>query len=69
MIIKELVSPSENAKILIAQRNDGFFTYCKSFRHDGEWGQTGPDCGIFDSALTAETEAMQKVDWLAGRRQ
>ena len=65
MIVKELVSPSVSEKILIVQRNDGFFTYCKRLRCDGEWGQTGPDCGIFDSALTAETEAMQKVGWLA----
>ena len=28
------------------------------------WGMPGPDCGIYDSADTAETEARQRVPWL-----
>jgi len=28
------------------------------------WGPPGPDCGIYDSADTAETEARQRVPWL-----
>jgi hypothetical protein len=29
------------------------------------WGPPGPDCGIYDSADTAENEARQRVPWLA----
>jgi hypothetical protein len=28
------------------------------------WGSPGPDCGIYDSAETAESEARQRVRWL-----
>jgi hypothetical protein len=28
------------------------------------WGPPGPDCGIYDSADTAENEARQRVPWL-----
>jgi hypothetical protein len=28
------------------------------------WGPPGPDCGIYDSADTAENEARQRVAWL-----
>jgi hypothetical protein len=28
------------------------------------WGPAGPDCGIYDSADTAESEARQRVPWL-----
>lgn len=32
---------------------------------DGDyWGPQGLDCGIYDTADTAETEAMQRVGWL-----
>jgi hypothetical protein len=31
---------------------------------EGAWGPLGPDCGIYDSADTAETEARQRVPWL-----
>jgi len=34
--------------------------------HDpqGRWGPPGPDCGIYPSAVEAETEAMQRVGLL-----
>src|SRR5258708_2186139 len=28
------------------------------------WGPLGPDCGIYDSAGTAESEARHRVPWL-----
>ena len=28
------------------------------------WGPLGPDCGIYDSADTAESEARHRVPWL-----
>jgi hypothetical protein len=28
------------------------------------WGPAGPDCGIYDSADTAESEARQRIPWL-----
>ena len=31
---------------------------------EGIWGPPGPDCGIYDSADTAETEAWRCVPWL-----
>ena len=34
-----------------------------SEEQDGAWGPPGPDCGIYDSADTAETEARLCVPW------
>jgi len=31
---------------------------------EGAWEPPGPDCGIYDSADIAETEARQRVPWL-----
>ena len=31
---------------------------------EGAWGPPGPDCGIYDSADTAESEARLRVPWL-----
>lgn len=35
---------------------------------EGEWGPPGPDCGIYDTAETAENEARGLVPWLADVR-
>ena len=35
-----------------------------SDERDGPWGPPGPDCGIYDSPDTAETEARLRVPWL-----
>jgi hypothetical protein len=62
---KHLVSPDGEERVVLTRRADGRFTYHREWREDGEWGLPGPDCGIFDSLLTAETEARLKIDWLA----
>jgi hypothetical protein len=61
-------------RLLIVRRLDGAFTYRRQWRNlqalcseeasDNAWGPAGPDCGIYDSAETAETEARQRVPWL-----
>jgi hypothetical protein len=70
MIILE--SPDGTERVLILKRPDGAFTYRRQWLSekprpvDGEekWSQPGPDCGIYDAADTAETEARQRVPWL-----
>jgi hypothetical protein len=34
-------------------------------QRENAWGPPGPDCGIYDTADTAENEARQRVPWLA----
>lgn len=61
-------------RLLITQRLDGAYTYRRQWRNiptsslvppeDYEWGPFGPDCGIYDSAETAEIEARQRIKWL-----
>lgn len=67
MIILE--RPDGKERILILQRPDGRFTYRKQLRVPDQeggdaWDQPGPDLGIYDSLLTAETEARQRITWL-----
>jgi hypothetical protein len=71
--IKTLESPDGNERVLISQRADGHYTYRRQWRStdsqfknvDEEgWGPPSEDCGIYDSADTAETEARQRVLWL-----
>jgi hypothetical protein len=59
--LKMLAGKDASKRVLIVQRVDGAFTY----RHevlvaDGE-ASVGPDCGIYDSAETAEAEARSRV--------
>jgi hypothetical protein len=68
-VVKELTSACGEKRIAIMRRSDGSFTYRHQSLDCGEWTPLGPICGIFDSALTAETEAMQKVAWLTPRWQ
>ena len=68
-IYKQLDNSAGSERIVILQRDDGNFTYRLQTWRDGDWGAMGPDCGIYDSALTAETEAMLCVSWLSDSRQ
>ena len=63
---KTLERPDGKERVVIYQRADGGYTYARQWLDDtiGDWGEQGPECGIFDSAVTAETEACQRVDWL-----
>ena len=66
---KCLTSPDGTEQIVILKRSDGCFTYQLRGWDGADWAPPGPECGLYDSALTAETEAMQRVEWLAKRRQ
>ncbi|MBL0914112.1 MAG: hypothetical protein IBJ13_00905 [Sphingopyxis sp.] len=68
-VAKQLTSPDHQEQIVISQRDDATFTYQRRMKDGANWGPLGPECGIYDSALTAETEAMQRVSWLALLRQ
>jgi hypothetical protein len=68
-IEKYLTSPDDQEQVLIAKRDDATYTFQRRWREGTDWGPLGPECGIYDSALTAETEAMQQVPWLAELRQ
>src|SRR5262249_11487028 len=50
-----VATPNDDPDSAIADASEG---------RDGAWGPPGPDCGIYDSADTAETEARQRVPWL-----
>jgi hypothetical protein len=73
MILKYLESPNGDERVLILQRSDRCYSYRRQWRSvasratsadEDEWQTPGPDCGIYDSADTAETEARQRVPWL-----
>ena len=74
--VKVFESPEGDERVLICRRSDGLFTFRRQRRSDDPlvagseeeaWGPPGLDCGIYDSADTAETEAMQRVPWLKGQ--
>lgn len=68
-IHKQFINSAGSERIVVLQRDDGNFTYCLQSWNVDDWGMVGPDCGIYDSALTAETEAMLQVSWLSILRQ
>ncbi len=53
-------------RVGIGKRADGQYTYFHQWFCDGsgDWSAPGPDCGVYDSKLTAKTEAFQRVEWL-----
>lgn len=53
------------SRVLIVRRADGAFTYRRQWSEGNSWGEPGPDCGIYDSAETAESEARSRVWWLS----
>ena len=68
--VKTLESLDRRERVLISRRLDGTYTYQRqwlsaaSSNNVTAWGPPGPDCGIYDSADTAENEARQRVPWL-----
>ena len=62
-VLKVLEAPTE--KVELTQRSDGAFSYRKLSRQGEKWGEAGPDCGIYDTAATAEAEARARIWWLA----
>lgn len=63
-VVKVLEGRDTTRRALICRRNDGSFTYGQQFAEGDHWGPMGPHCGIYDSALTAETEARLRCEWL-----
>lgn len=65
--LKVIASPDGEQRVLIVQRDDGACTYRRQWliasAPDRIWGNTGPDLGIYDSADTAEREALARVEW------
>jgi hypothetical protein len=65
--IKTLMSADGKARVLILSRDDGFYV----FEAERYWEDEGYTCwlpthhsGLFDSAETAEREAIARVSWL-----
>ncbi len=67
--VRQHTNPDDTEQVIISKRDDGSYTYQMRWRVGVEWGPLGPECGLYDTALTAETEAMQRVSWLAVARQ
>ncbi len=72
--IKVLEKSDGTRRIVICLRDDGLYTYRLQFADTSgaaalneKWGPMGPECGLYDSSDTAETEAMQRVEWLKAR--
>lgn len=63
-IVAEFVHPEGTMKVLIIRRDDGRFTYRRKHRDGLDWGRQTIDAGVYDSPLTAETEARQRIDWM-----
>ena len=69
VILRQLTKADGSEQVIISERGDGTFTYQIRWRDGVQWGALGPAVGVYDTALTAETEAMQGVAWLAENRQ
>ena len=66
-IVAEFVHSQGVARVVIVRRGDGRFTYRTQQRDGLGWGPQTIDAGVYDSPLTAETEARQRVDWMKAR--
>lgn len=53
------------SRVCIVRRADGRFTFRTQGSSGDGWGPMGLDCGIYDSAETAESDARLRVWWLA----
>ena len=64
-ILKSFFSPDGKHRVLIIKRADGAYSYRRQSvigsDTGGEWGEPGPDLGLYDSAETAEQEALAKM--------
>ena len=63
-VVKVIERADSARRLLVLSRTDGRFTYCWQERKGNEWGPRSIDAGVYDSALTAETEARQREAWL-----
>jgi hypothetical protein len=52
--------------VRIVLRTDGLYSYCRVWNDLPDIaGKSGPYCGVYDSAQTAEFEARARVPWLS----
>lgn len=58
--LKTLSGVNADERVVIVQRRDGAFTYRVVFLLADGKISVGPDCGIYDSAETAESEARSR---------
>ena len=63
--VKIITSPNGEERVLIVCRADGAYTYRRQQFNSTDWGEAGPDCGIYDAPETAEVEAHCRIPWLA----
>jgi hypothetical protein len=63
-VVKVIDHPTGERRVVILIRADGCFTYCWQEWLGHQWGPHSIEAGVYDSALTAETEARQREAWL-----
>jgi hypothetical protein len=67
-VLKILTGLEGEHRVLIVQRADGAYSYRQQslteLASERLWGALGPHAGIYDSAETAEREALARVKWL-----
>jgi hypothetical protein len=64
IIVAEFLHPEGTTKVLIVRRADGRFTFRQQHRDGLDWGPQTIDAGVYDSSITAETEARQRIEWM-----
>jgi len=59
--LRTLAGKDAFTRVLVVERGDGAFTYRLEMVGQDGASSVGPDCGIYDSAETAEAEARSRV--------
>lgn len=66
-VLKTITSPDGKHRVLVIRKGDGNYSYRRQWLVDApdgpQWGAPGPYCGIYESAETAEREAIARIDW------
>lgn len=66
-ILKTITDPTGEHRVHIVLRPDGVYSYRLEFLVITDagtvWGGHGPYCGLYDSAETAQSEAVLRVWW------
>ncbi|GLK78856.1 hypothetical protein [Methylopila turkensis] len=63
--VKTFENDAGDQRVVILERADGAYTFCRQWLENGVWGDLGPAVGIYDSVWTAECEARDRTPWLA----
>lgn len=62
--LKVLTNDAESERVMIEEREDGVVTSRMQWKWRNGWGTPGPECGLYDSLETAESEARGRIVWL-----